>query len=80
MFRKVSNMTKEDLIRRGALEKLEEIVRSCVQSCNRNLENFRFEMIDVFSQEEHNEIDYMIEKLKDDKDYLKLFCQIRGII
>ena len=73
-------MTKEDLIRRGALEKLEEIVRSCVESCNRDLKSFHFEMIDVFSSEEHTEIDYMIEKLKVDKDYLKLFCQIRGII
>lgn len=43
-------MTKEDLIRRGALEKLEEIVRSCIESCNRELESFRFEMIDVFLQ------------------------------
>lgn len=29
-------MTRKDIIMRGALEKLEEIVRSCVDSCNGN--------------------------------------------
>lgn len=72
-------MTKKDLIRRGALEKLEEIVRSCVESCNGNYDNFQLEMVDVFSPEEHAEIDYMIEKLKTEKAYLNLFCQFRGI-
>lgn len=72
-------MTRKDIIKRGALEKLEEIVRSCVDSCNGNIDNFQFEMIDVFSTEEHTEVDYLIEKLKTDKEFLKLFCQIRGI-
>ena len=47
-------MTRKDIIKRGALEKLEEIVRSCVDSCNGNIDNFQFEMIDVFSTEEHS--------------------------
>ncbi len=72
-------MTKKDIIKRGALAKLEEIVRSCIESCEGNLDNFQFEMADVFSSDELSEIDYMIEKLKDDREYLKLFCQFRGI-
>lgn len=73
-------MTKRDLIKRGALTKLEEIVRSCVESCNRDFDQFHFEMTeDVFSPEEHEEIDYMIEKLKQERNYLELFCLFRGI-
>ena len=67
------------MIRRGALEKLEEIVRFCIESCNGNVNDFQLEMVDVFSDDEHSEIDYMIDKLNTDKEYLKLFCQIRGI-
>ncbi len=72
-------MTKKDIIKRDALAKLEEIVRSCIESCEGNLDNFQFEMTDVFSSDELSEIDYMIEKLKDDREYLELFCQFRGI-
>ncbi len=73
-------MERKDIIKRGALEKLEEIVRSCVDSCNGNIDAFQLEMIDVFSKEEHSEIDYIIEKIRENNDYLKLFCQIRGIM
>lgn len=73
-------MTKKDLIRRGALTKLETIVSSCLDSCERNLDEFHLDMIDdVFSSEEHTEIDYMIDKLQHDKKYLELFCLFRGI-
>lgn len=73
-------MIKQDLIRRGALTKLEIIVGSCLDSCKRDLDKFKLEMLeDVFSKEEHAEIDYMIEKMQNDKDYLKLFCLFRGL-
>lgn len=73
-------MTKKDLIRRGALTKLETIVSSCLDCCERDLDEFHLEMLDdVFSAEEHEEIDYMIEKLQNDKQYLELFCLFRGI-
>lgn len=67
-------MTKKDITKRGVLAKLEEIVRSCIESYEGNLDNFQFEMADVFSSDELSEIDYMIEKLKDDRECLKLFC------
>ena len=43
-------MTKKDITKRGVLAKLEEIVRSCIESCEGNLDNFQFEMADVFPQ------------------------------
>ena len=73
-------MTKKDLIRRGALAKLETIISSCLESCGRDLSEFHLEMLDdVFSTEEHAEIDYIIEKLQRERDYLELFCLFRGI-
>lgn len=54
-------MTKKDITKWGVLAKLEEIVRSCIESCEGNLDNFQFEMTDVFSSDELSEIDYMIE-------------------
>jgi len=73
-------MSSKDLIKRGALEKLEEIVRSCLESRGRNIDFFQLEFLeDVFSPEEHAEIDSIISKLQNDKEYLKLFILFRGI-
>lgn len=74
-------MTKQDLIKRGALSKLVEIVRFNMDSCNKKIEDFHIEVIDgVFSSEEQAEIDHIIKKLNEDRFYLKLFCEINGIL
>lgn len=73
-------MLSKDLIKRGALAKLEEIVRSCLECCGRNIDSFQLDILEeVFSQNEHDEIDSIISKLRSDKEYLKLFILFRGI-
>lgn len=71
-------MKELDKIKRMALEKLEEQVRSVLESSG-PMKKFDSEIpMEIFSKKELEEVGYIIPKLKDEK-YFELYCLFRGI-
>lgn len=73
-------MSEADKNKRMALEKLEELVRAAMESCEGNVIDFELAIPeDFFSPEEISEICHMIPKLQKNVYYLKEFCALHDI-